>query len=280
MSYQVLVGDCRAILRTLPSESVDCVVTSPPYFGIRDYDHTGQIGHESTRAEYVSMLVEVFREVRRVLKDSGTLWLNIGDSYNAAGRKGHGTRQGVKQGTLRASAQGKDNVRPSDPTAKPKELLGIPWRLAVALSDDGWLLRQDIIWHKPNPMTESVKDRATKAHEYLFLLTKSERYYFDQTSFLEPTVDGRGTRNRRSVWTIPGQSYRGAHFATFPPALIRPALLAGCPRGGVVLDPFGGSGTVAGVAESLDMDSILIEINPEFAGLIPDRVTRIAGKRP
>lgn len=277
MSYQVLVGDCRTVLSGLASESVDCVVTSPPYFGLRDYEHQNQVGHESSREDYVLGLVSVFREVFRVLKNTGTCWINLGDSYNAAGRKGHGTRQGVKQGTLRASAKKKDWVRPSDPAAKPKELLGIPWRVALALSDEGWYLRQDIVWSKPNPMTESVKDRATKAHEYLFMMTKAERYYFNHEGFKEPTVCGTDLRNRRSVWTVPAQSFRGAHFATFPPDLIRPALLGGCPPGGVVLDPFGGSGTVAGVAESLGMDSIIIELNPEFAALIPSRVEQITG---
>ena len=277
MSYEVIVGDCRTVLRNLPAESVDCVFTSPPYFGLRDYESADQIGHETSRDGYVRELVAVFREVFRVLKSTGTCWINLGDSYNAAGRKGHGTRQGVKQGTLRASAEKKDWVRPSDPSAKPKELLGIPWRVALALSDDGWCLRQDIVWNKPNPMTESVKDRATKAHEYLFMFTKSERYYFNHEGFREPTADGTGLRNRRSVWTVPAQSFRGAHFATFPPNLVRPALLGGCPPGGVVLDPFGGSGTTAGVAETLGMRSIMIEVNPEFAALIPSRVSQITG---
>ncbi len=277
MSYEVIVGDCRTVLRDLPAESVDCVVTSPPYFGLRDYEHERQLGIESTRDAYIEEIVAVFAEVFRVLRNSGTCWINLGDSYNAAGRNGHGTRQGVKQGTLRASAERKDWVRPSDPTAKPKELLGIPWRVALALSDAGWYLRQDIIWSKPNPMTESVKDRATKAHEYIFLMTKSERYYFNHAAFLEPTVKGDGLRNRRSVWTVPAQSFRGAHFATFPPDLVRPALLGGCPPGGTVLDPFGGSGTVTGVCETLGMNSLVIEINPEFAKLVPLRVAQIAG---
>lgn len=275
MSYQVLVGDCRQHLKRIETESVDCVITSPPYFGLRDYGVEGQIGLEPIRENYVRNLVTTFREVRRVLKTRGTLWVNLGDSYNAAGRKGHGTRQGVKQGTARASAQKQDLVRPSDPSAKPKELLGIPWRFALAMSDDGWTLRQDVIWAKPNPMTESVKDRATKAHEYLFLFAKSERYYFDHEAFKEPTSDGQGLRNRRSVWTLPSKPYRGAHFATFPPELVRPALEAGCPKDGLVLDPFGGSGTVAGVAEALGRNSLIIELNPEYAVLIPDRVESV-----
>ncbi len=272
MSYSLLIGDCRDILKTVPDNHVDCVVTSPPYFGLRDYGNDRQMGLETNREEYVAGMVEVFREVRRVLKPAGTLWLNIADSYNAAGRKGHGATQGLKQQTLRASALQKDWVRPTDPTAKPKELLGIPWRLALALSDDGWYLRQDIIWSKPNPMPESVKDRATKAHEYLFMFSKSERYYFDYDAFQEPARNGVSRRNRRSVWELAAKPYKGGHFATFPAGLVLPAILAGSPKGGIILDPFGGSGTVAGVAEALGRDSLIIELNPEYSELVPDRI--------
>jgi len=187
---RVIFGDCRDTMRDLKTQGVrvQCCVTSPPYFGLRDYGHPGQIGLEKTPAEYVAALVEVFDGVRELLADDGVLWLNLGDSYNAAGRAGHGTRQGCKQGTNRASATKADNCRPSVDWLKPKDLIGIPWRVAFALQEAGWYLRQDVIWHKPNPMPESVTDRCTKAHEYLFLLTKSERYFFDAEAIKEQAV--------------------------------------------------------------------------------------------
>ncbi len=189
---RVIFGDCRDTMRDLKAQGVrvQCCVTSPPYFGLRDYGHPGQIGLEKTPAEYVAALVEVFEGVRELLADDGVLWLNLGDSYNAAGRAGHGTRQGCKQGTNRASATKADNCRPSVDWLKPKDLIGIPWRVAFALQEAGWYLRQDVIWHKPNPMPESVTDRCTKAHEYLFLLTKSERYFFDAEAIKEQAVKG------------------------------------------------------------------------------------------
>lgn len=324
----VMVGDCLASLRTLPDRSVNCCVTSPPYFGLRDYgtgtwtggspdcDHVVgelrrglgladsaastrggghkaaevegvkaksecpkcgakrvdmQIGLEETPAAFIARLVDVFSEVRRVMSDEGTLWVNIGDSY------------------------GKD-----------KSLIGIPWMLAFALRADGWYLRQEIIWHKPNPMPESVTDRCTKSHEQLFLLTKSPRYYYDVDAVKEPAVKGASgssfntgktaehqmrrasdaprvdtdMRNRRSVWTIPTRPYAGAHFAVFPPALVEPCILAGCPVDGVVLDPFGGSGTTAGVALLHGRNALLLELNPEYAALMPDRVKYIIDKHP
>jgi DNA modification methylase len=303
MTVQILTGDVRQTLATLPEKSVNCCVTSPPYFGLRDYGVDGQIGLEPTPAEFVAELVAVFREVRRVLRDDGTLWLNLGDSYNAAGRAGHGTRQGCKQGTNRASATKADNCRPSVDWLKPKDLIGIPWRVAFALQADGWWLRQDIIWHKPNPMPESVTDRCTKAHEYVFLLSKSERYHFDAEAIAEPSaypgdnraerpdtrkavdpmcMDGGSrartgkptgdTRNKRSVWTVATRPYKGAHFATFPPNLIRPCVLAGAPFGGVVLDPFLGSGTTAAVAVSEGRHAIGCELNPEYVALAQQRI--------
>jgi DNA modification methylase len=189
---KVIFGDCRDTMRDLKAQGVrvQCCVTSPPYFWQRDYGHPGQIGLEKTPAEYVAAMVEVFDGVRDLLADDGVLWLNLGDSYNAAGRAGHGTRQGCKQGTNRASATKADNCRPSVDWLKPKDLIGIPWRVAFALQEAGWYLRQDIIWHKPNPMPESVTDRCTKAHEYLFLLTKSERYFFDAEAIKEQAVKG------------------------------------------------------------------------------------------
>ena len=212
---RVIFGDCRDTMRDLKAQGVrvQCCVTSPPYYGLRDYGHPGQIGLEKTPAEYVAALVEVFEGVRELLADDGVLWLNLGDSYNAAGREGHGTRQGYKQGSNRASATKADNCRPSVADLKPKDLVGIPWRVAFALQAAGWYLRQDIIWHKPNPMPESVTDRCTKAHEYLFLLTKSERYYFDAVAIQEDAQiwTGRaGTFDRSgnpvADHVIPGQS--------------------------------------------------------------------------
>ena len=250
----------------------------------------------------MAALVGVFREVRRVLRDDGTLWLNLGDSYNAAGRKGHGTRTGFKQSTNRASAAGHDNSRPNVAHLKEKDLIGIPWRVAFALQADGWYLRQDIIWHKPNPMPESVTDRCTKAHEYVFLLSKSPTYYFDADAIKEPSVtndprrpytskgakdlDGREEwksgerrdgkdftkRNRRSVWTVTTKPYKGAHFATFPPDLIEPCILAGAPENGIVLDPFMGSGTTAAVATKLGRFAMGCELNPDYIELIRERL--------
>lgn len=295
-------GDCRETLRRwklsgLPAQTC---ITSPPYFGLRDYGHPGQLGLEQTPDEYVAAMVEVFRCVRDVLADDGTLWLNIGDSYNAAGRTGHGTRTGFKQGTNRASSEGADNCRPSVEGLKPKDLIGIPWLLAFALRADGWYLRQDIIWHKPNPMPESVRDRCTKAHEYLFLLTKNEKYFIDPEGLKEPAVKGAagssfstgktaahhlgrssgaeriegGNRNRRSVWTVATHPYKGAHFATFPPALIEPCVLAGSRPGDHVLDPFMGSGTTAAVAIKHGRRYLGCELNREYEPLQIERINR------
>lgn len=288
MSVQILVGDALEKLKTMPDQSVHCCVTSPPYYGLRDYGVEGQMGLEKTPEEYVAKMVEVFREVRRVLRDDGTLWLNLGDSYANSGMGGNPDesrhrKQATNAGSLIAGRRG-----------QAKQLLGIPWRVAFALQSDGWILRQDIIWHKPNPMPESVNDRCTKAHEYLFLLAKSQRYYFDSEAMKEPAMYAgkpRGgstkryeqneagmdnkfyeTRNRRSVWSIIPCSYKGAHFAVFPPALIEPCIKAGCPVDGTVLDPFGGSGTTGQVAKSLGRNAILIELNPNYIPLIEERV--------
>ncbi len=295
-------GDCLETLRQMPDGLVQTCVTSPPYFGLRDYGHAGQIGLEPTPDEFVAKLVTVFREVRRVLRDDGTLWLNIGDSYNAAGRTGHGTRVGYKQGSNRASSTGADACRPSVAGLKEKDLIGIPWRVAFALQADGWYLRQDIIWHKPNPMPESVRDRCTKAHEYIFLLSKKETYYFDAEAMKEPSVtndprrpytskgakdlDGRSERksgqardkgdfslrNKRSVWTVTTKPFKGAHFATFPTELIEPCILAGAPAGGIVLDPFFGSGTTGQVAQALGRQFIGIELNEAYKPLQDERL--------
>lgn len=319
--YRILEGDCIEQMRGLPDASVNCCVTSPPYFGLRDYGVAGQIGLEDTPEAFVARLVEVFREVRRVLRDDGTLWLNLGDSYGSKGGDiftGFNARydgtglDGGKQAAIAEAAKGARS-KTRETGLRAKNLLGIPWRVAFALQADGWYLRQDIIWHKPNPMPESVRDRCTKAHEYVFLLSKGPRYYFDSEAIKEPAVSADhcrkyheaakaydtkytsvpgqssqthgsimgacedGRRNRRSVWTVTTKPFKGAHFATFPPDLIEPCILAGCPVGGTVLDPFGGSGTTAGVALKHGRNAILCELNPEYAALVPERVRSIAG---
>ena len=354
-------GDCRDVMRTLIADGVrvQCIVTSPPYWGLRDYGHPGQLGQEPTLREFLGNMVEVFDLCRELLADDGTLWLNMGDSY--AGSWGSQGREysGVAVSALSArqvaasqrKASGTGKIR--DDGIKAKDLMGQPWRLAFALQDDGWWLRQDIIWHKPNPMPESVRDRCTKAHEYLFLLTKSERYYFDADAIKEPATYGptptgvgfghgfdadarergrirvpgnvnpakgqaayesgddrhrtkaglqayaqkvresvkRGDfdgktndlpgreafraitemRNKRSVWTIPTQSYSGAHFATFPERLVEPCILAGSRAGDIVWDPFMGSGTVASVAQRLGRRWLGAELNPDYIALQAER---------
>jgi DNA modification methylase len=319
MSVGILMGDCLDVLATMPPESAQMCVTSPPYFGLRDYGVEGQIGLESTPDEYVAKLVAVFRDVRRVLKDDGTLWLNLGDSYAATtkGSSGKGEKQISNAGTLLADRRWRvpDGL-------KQKDLIGIPWRVAFALQADGWYLRSDIIWHKPNPMPESVTDRPTKAHEYLFLLAKSERYYYDADAVMEDAVKGAAVsefhtgktgehqlgrsstrpresvkrggfsgkteamadkgrnafravverRNRRTVWSVATQPFSGAHFATFPPALIEPCILAGSRVGDTVLDPFGGAGTTGLVADRLQRSAVLIELNPAYAKIARRRI--------
>ncbi len=301
---KVFFGDCRDTMRDLIAQGVKAqmCVTSPPYFGLRDYGHAGQIGLEQTPEEYIAAMVEVFRCVRDVLADDGTLWLNIGDSY-AANRsyQVRSTKGGPKHSDSQA-AGGKGSKVPSG--LKPKDLIGVPWMLAFALRADGWYLRQDIIWNKSNPMPESVRDRCTKAHEYIFLLSKSERYFFDSEAMREPcsedmqrraakghtrgangkvdasrqdadtlrgehakVIDVSNGRNRRSVWTVPTVPYSGAHFATFPPALIEPCILAGSRSGDTVLDCFFGSGTTGEVAGNLGRNWIGCEINDQYAPL-------------
>lgn len=359
----VHVGDCLELLRAMPERSVNCCVTSPPYWGLRDYgtarwdggdaecDHlagplastkstlqgyTGptvklavggmpyrhqcgkcgavridnQLGLEPTPEAYVAKMVEVFREVRRVLRDDATLWLNLGDSYanppsGQAQRAINGQGRDYGRGGFAKSVAHVGKLRHSIPPGlKHKDLVGIPWRVAFALQSDGWWLRQDIIWAKPNPMPESVTDRCTKAHEYVFLMAKSERYFydadavkeaaetkphgpgyvtFDENSLRNDRIPGNeanhrtwgadGKRNRRSVWQISTRPYKGAHFATFPPALIEPCIKAGCPVGGTVLDPFGGSGTTGRVANDLGRNAVLCELNPKYVDLIRERLT-------
>lgn len=308
--HRILVGDCIEMMRTLPDQSVHTCITSPPYFGLRDYGVDGQIGLEASPREFIESLVAVFREVHRVLRNDGTLWVNLGDSY-ASGGRGGGGRYMAERGDDAWQGKGDATGWRSAPAGwKHKDLLGLPWQLAIALQDDGWYLRQDVIWHKPNPMPESIKDRCTKAHEYLFLLSKSPRYYFDQDAIREPAraqaapesasrrnsfaretkytdgehgqtaqhrtgrddVDYDETRNKRSVWTVATASFKGAHFATFPPDLIRPCVLAGSPRGGMVLDPFGGAGTTALVAMQEGRQSVICELNSEYAALARQRL--------
>ena len=294
----ILIGDVRERLKELPDQSVNCCVTSPPYWGLRDYGNDGQIGLEQEPDDFVAELVSVFREVRRVLRDDGTLWLNIGDSYSGSG-KGTAGNLGKKHNERHLEHK-TGGLVPNG--TKPKDLVGIPWMLAFALRADGWYLRQDIIWHKPNPMPESVRDRCTKAHEYIFLMSKSPKYYFDSEAMKEPSTNlgktkirfggnkygdsddpkhatksgneytDTGFRNKRSVWSVTTRPFKGAHFATFPPALIEPCILAGSPRGGVVLDPFFGAGTTGLVAQRHDRKWIGCELNPEYAAIAQARI--------
>lgn len=259
----ILQGDCLNILRRLPSASVQCIVTSPPYWGLRDYQIAGQIGLEASLSQYINRLVAVFNEARRILKDDGTLWLNIGDGYTSGNR---GWRAPDKKNPARAMA-----TRPDTPEGlKPKDLLGVPWRLAFALQQDGWYLRCDVVWNKPNAMPESVKDRPTRAHEYIFMLTKSERYYYDNAAVKEQT-SGK-PRNRRTVWDINTQPFADAHFATFPPALVKPCILASSRPGDYVLDPFLGSGTVAVVCQEMKRAFAGIELHPDYVLLAARRL--------
>jgi site-specific DNA-methyltransferase (cytosine-N4-specific) len=260
----IFEGNALNALHLLPSRSVQCVVTSPPYWGLRDYKIEGQIGLETTLPQFLNHLVSIFSEVKRVLRDDGTLWLNIGDGYTSGNR---GYRATDKKNPARAMA-----IRPDTPEGlKPKDLQGIPWRLAFALQDDGWYLRSDIVWHKPNAMPESVKDRPTRAHEYLFMLTKSERYFYDYEAVKEVGLNGKH-RNRRSVWDINTQAFPDAHFATFPPKLIEPCILASSKRGDYVLDPFFGSGTVGVVCLQKYRRYIGIELHPEYVAMAANRL--------
>jgi len=347
---KILQGNCLHTLSQLPEKSINTVVTSPPYWGLRDYGtgeweggdpncphmrttkiskdtstgHKGmseqgnvvgdaiyksecpqcgavrkdeQLGLEETPDKFVENLVNVFREVRKVLRDDGTVWLNLGDSYCGTGHKGDTKDMLISGGKARNGQSFALNNKIEG--LKSKDLVGIPWRVAFALQSDGWYLRQDIIWHKPNPMPESVQDRCTKAHEYIFLLSKSPKYYYDNEAIKEKATyagHGRGgstnryeqnnfggdnkeydTKNKRSVWSIPVASYSEAHFATYPPELIKPCILAGCPEGGTVLDPFGGSGTTAQVATQLNRNAVLCELNPEYVEIAKKRLQESLG---
>jgi DNA modification methylase len=292
---KIHLGDNREILKSLPSESIHTCVTSPPYFGLRDYGMEDQIGLEATPEAFVQELVVLFREVKRVLRKDGTLWLNLGDSYAGGGFGGHSDNKAAK------GVAGRAYNKPQG--LKAKDLIGIPWRVAFALQADGWYLRQDIIWHKPNPMPESVTDRCTKSHEYIFLLSKSDRYYFNSEAIKEPVAESTKSRlsqdvesqagsdrvpgklngmmkavgatdkrNKRSVWTVTTKPFKGAHFATYPQALITPCILAGCPEDGFVLDPFMGAGTTAVAALKHNRSYVGCELNPEYLAIAEQRI--------
>ena len=294
MKATILQGDVLSRIATIADQSVQCVVTSPPYWGLRDYGHDNQLGLEETPEQYVTNMVRVFQEVRRILKDDGVLWLNLGDSYagnnSRASNNGRAGFGNPREGVFSKTGEG----------LKQKDLVGIPWRVAFALQADGWWLRQDIIWHKPNPMPESVTDRCTKSHEYLFMLTKNSRYYFDNQAIVEPAkwerwgdqtviknqqgtakwignqtkelLQERTTKNRRSVWSIPTKPFKGAHFAVMPEALVEPCVLATSRPEDVVFDPFTGSGTVAVVALRHQRQFVGTELNSEYAELARCRI--------
>jgi site-specific DNA-methyltransferase (adenine-specific)/site-specific DNA-methyltransferase (cytosine-N4-specific) len=264
-SCEILLGDTRNILPELATNSIQSCITSPPYWGLRDYGIQSQIGSEMKVEDYIDNLVAIFGEVKRILKDNGTLWLNIGDSYTSGNRK---WRQADKKNLAREMS-----YRPPNPDGlKDKELIGIPWRLVFALQADGWYLRSDIVWYKPNCQPESVKDRPTRAHEYVFLLTKSEKYFYDFEAIKEKTDINGGVRNRRSVWSINTEPFRGPHFAVFPKALVCPCILAGTKRGDLILDPFLGAGTVAACAQELGRRCLGVEIKKEYAELAKQRI--------
>ncbi len=268
----ILVGDALGFLRRLPDGLVRCCVTSPPYWGLRDYDFPEQIGAEPNLGDYIARLTAIFAEVFRVLAGDGTLWLNIGDSYTSGNRTWRDTDR-------KNPARGMTYRPPTPDGLKPKDLIGVPWRLAFALQEAGWYLRSDIIWHKPNCQPESVKDRPTRSHEYLFLFTKSEKYHYDCGAIMESANGSGRLRNRRSVWSINTEAFPGAHFATFPPALVEPCILAGSRPGDFVLDPFFGSGTVGEVALHHGRRFVGIEIKPEYAALASSRLGGLFQRR-
>lgn len=260
----IIIGDARTELAKLGSGIFQCCITSPPYWGLRDYGIEGQIGAEAKLDDYIRDLVSVFAEVRRSLSDDGTLWLNIGDSYTSGGRTWRDTDK-------KNPARGMDYRAPTPEGLKPKDLIGVPWKVAFALQADGWYLRSDIIWHKNNGLPESVKDRPSRVHEYVFLLSKSERYSYEHEAVKEAAVNGR-KRNCRSVWTINTEPFYGAHFATFPRELVTRCLLAGSKAGSLVLDPFLGSGTVGEICQQFGRRFVGIELNPEYAAIAERRL--------
>ena len=298
-NIDIYKGNCIETLKKIDNESINTCITSPPYFGLRDYGVDGQLGLEDTPEQFVENLVNVFKEVKRVLRDDGTVWLNLGDSY--ARTSGDSSKKGRHWDDRKNNPNTGHNRYAKDIGLKQKDLVGIPWRVALSLQQDGWYLRQDIIWHKPNPMPESVKDRCTKAHEYIFLLSKSPKYYFDNESIKEDCitsgvatsphkikpVDGvngsrdnlhkfKGTKkkNKRSVWKISTKPFKSAHFATFPMDLIEPCVLAGCPKSGTVLDPFAGSGTTGIVAINNNRNAVLCELSDDYIEIAKNRISK------
>ena len=306
MNYEIKVGDSLEVLKTMDEQSVHCCVTSPPYWALRNYGQDGQLGQEATPEEYVDKLVAIMGEVKRVLRDDGTLWLNLGDSYVGSGNKGK-----YKDNKDRKNRNGQEIAKNNKVKGlKPKDMVGIPWRVAFALQEDGWYLRSDIIWHKTNPMPMPIKDRPTSCHEYIFLLSKNRQYYYDYEAILEPllnterndtsgsgfggykhtsqpdktmnpTYSGRKFdpskkkgKNKRDVWTVATIGYKGSHVAVYPPKLIEPCIIAGCPDGGTVLDPFSGSGTTGVVALNNQKNYIGIELSPEYVKLSEDRIAK------
>ena len=303
MNIEILQGDCIESLKKIEDGSINTCITSPPYWGLRDYNgESKQLGMEDTPEKFVENLVNVFKEVKRVLRDDGTVWLNLGDSYARTG--GDSSKKGRHWDDRENNPNTGHNRYAKDIGLKQKDLVGIPWRVAFALQADGWYLRQDIIWHKPNPMPESVRDRCTKSHEYIFLLSKNPKYYYDNEAIKEDSVyhgkdkrsdkgniryEGKRTnnkdtkaqqsfvtinekKNKRSVWTITTKPYKAAHFATFPTELIEPCVLAGCPEGGTVLDPFGGSGTTGLVASKHNRNAVLCELNEGYIDIAEKRL--------
>ena len=259
-----LNGDTREMVRQLPDDTFQCAVTSPPYWGVRDYGVDNQIGAEPDLYQYIERLVAVFRELRRALKPDGTFWLNIGNTYSSGGRKWRDVDDKNKGRAMSYRP-------PTPPGLKKKDLIGVAWLLALACQKDGWYLRNDIIWHKPNGQPESVKDRLTVSHEYLFMFSKSERYYFDQDAIKENTSNGNSRKNKRTVWSINTEPCPEAHFAVFPGALIRPCILAGSKKGDIVLDPFYGAGTVGIITKELDRKCVGIELNDDYLHIAEKR---------
>lgn len=269
---KLLVGDALTTLRQFPDNVFQACITSPPYWGLRDYGIPNQIGAEAHIADYIQNLTAVFREVRRVLLPTGTLWLNIGDSYTSGNRT-------WRHPDKKNPARGMEYRPPTPEGLKPKDLIGVPWRLAFALQEDGWYLRADNVWYKPNCQPESVRDRPTRAHEYVFLFSKSEKYYYDYVAARERTNGNGSYRNRRSVWAVNTESFKGAHFATFPRLLVEPCVLAGSRRGNIILDPFMGSGTLGEVCVTLGRCFVGIEINPDYVNMAAERIRASAEVR-
>jgi len=272
---KIIVADVTKKLPMLETRSVHTCITSPPYYGLRDYGIEGQLGLEESPEEYIERLVSCFREVHRVLRNDGTLWVVIGDSYAGSGKGGAIDPENAskyKQGTNHGMLGSIKTTKVGWGEAKHKDLIGIPWMFALAMRKDGWYLRQDIIWDKSNPMPEPIKDRCVKSHEYIFLFSKSKKYYFDYKVIQEPCANGCGFRNKRDVWRTSTGIFKGLHFATFPINLITPCVLAGSPKNGVVLDIFCGSGTTGLAASMLERDSILIDINPEYCDVANKRL--------